>query len=146
MDLMKLAAELFTSQLKQEPNGASVSADSALGALKDLLPTSEGKLNAGELIGQLMSDGSAVGLVTSWLGDGENKALDPGVIANVLGNEQVSQFAEKLGIDPMVAMSALSKALPQLIDQGSSAGEIDASNVGGAVAGLAKGLMGGLFK
>ena len=60
----------------------------------------------------------------------------------MLGNDKISAFAQKLGVDPMVASSALSAILPKLIDQGSTEGKVDAS----AIAGMAKGMLGGLFK
>ena len=144
MDLLKLAADLLVSQLKQEPaTSTAPDQDSALDALKGLLPTDGNNLNLAELAGQFMGSGGGLAAVaSSWLGEGENKGIDPGQIIEVLGNEKISSFAQKLGIDPVVAASALSAILPKLIDQGSSEGSIDA----GAIAGMAKGVLGGLFK
>ncbi len=144
MDLMKIAADLLVKQLKQEPaTSVDPAPSTALDALKGLLPTDGGELNLAELAGQFMGSGGGVAAIAaSWLGGGENKGIDAGQIIQVLGNDKLSAFAEKLGIDPMVAASALSAILPKLIDQGSTDGKVDA----GAIAGMAKGMLGGLFK
>lgn len=143
MDLMNVAADLLVKQIKQEPATSTEPAPSAaLDALKGLLPTSGGELNLAELAGQFMGSGGVASIAASWLGDGENKGIDPGQIIEVLGNDKISAFAQKLGVDPMVASSALSAILPKLIDQGSTEGKVDA----GAIAGMAKGMLGGLFK
>lgn len=70
------------------------------------------------------------GLVNSWIGTGENQAVSPAQIQQVLGSGQVQAMAQKLGISPDQASSTLSQLLPTIIDKLSPNGSLpDHSNL-----------------
>lgn len=62
-------------------------------------------------------------LASSWVGNGENLPVSAEQIQSVLGNEQVQQFAQKLGISPDVASGHLAQLLPALVDHLSPSGQ-----------------------
>lgn len=76
--------------------------------------------------------------VSSWLGNGENSEIDAAQLQAALGDDTISQFAEKAGIGSIGdATSLLSGVLPKLVDQLSPDGNLpDASSLDNALGGL----------
>lgn len=140
MSLLTMAAQLFISKLGN--SGDQLDTGGVVSALKNLLPTQGEDLDLGALIAQFTSGGSDLaGLASSWLGGGENAALSPSTLLSVLGNDQVTQFAETLGLGQDTATDGLAKMIPELIDSNSEGGDL----LGGAAGEMAKGLLGKLF-
>ena len=73
----------------------------------------------GGLSGMLQSfhDKGLGGLMTSWVGTGQNLPISADQIQHVLGSEQVKELAAKDGISPDIASNALSQLLPTLVDK-----------------------------
>ena len=73
----------------------------------------------GGLSGMLQSfhDRGLGGLVSSWVGTGQNLPISADQIQHVLGSEQVKELAAKAGISPDIASNALSQLLPTLVDK-----------------------------
>ena len=67
-------------------------------------------------------------VVASWLGSGSNQAVSPSQLQSALGDQTVSQFANKAGIDTGAALTALAGMLPQLVDSLSPDGSLPESN------------------
>jgi len=63
-------------------------------------------------------------IVSSWIGNGENKAIDPSALANIFGSDKISQFAKTIGVDENTAVSSLSEVLPNVIDKATSSGDV----------------------
>jgi len=57
------------------------------------------------------------GMVNSWIGTGQNQAISPDQIQQVLGSSQVQALAAKLGVSPEQASSTLSQLLPTVMDK-----------------------------
>jgi uncharacterized protein YidB (DUF937 family) len=57
------------------------------------------------------------GLVSSWVGTGQNLPISQDQIKEVLGSTQVQELAAKAGISPDAASSQLSQLLPNLVDK-----------------------------
>ena len=121
-------------------------------ALSGLLGGGEGGgLDLSAIMGNLMGSENAGGLmetVSSWIGDGENAAIDPDQIGELLGSDKISAFADKLGLDMDSAKQALADALPEVVNQATPEGDggmLDGllSSVGGAEG--AMGMVGKLF-
>ncbi len=131
MDLMKVATDLFMSQISGG-NSANANVDQGvvMTALGALLGGADGKLDLGDLVSKF-SSGGLMSMATSWLGDGENEGLDIGDLVSVLGKDKVGAFASSVGVDSDTATSGLAGMIPKLIDQGSSGGSI-MDMVGGA--------------
>lgn len=62
---------------------------------------------------------------SSWVGTGENQPVSPDQVQKVLGSEQVSALAAKMGIDPAQASQMLAQYLPKIVDKLTPAGKID---------------------
>jgi len=69
------------------------------------------------------------GVVSSWVGTGENQPISAEQIQSVLGNEHVRQFAAKAGIDPGQASEKIAECLPQVVDKLTPNGEVPQGNL-----------------
>ena len=107
--------------------GADAGAGDLAGALGGLMG-SEGGLEG--LIGQLRSAGLD-DEVSSWVGTGPNRSVDPQQLANALGPEKVNQLAAKTGLDVSSLLPMLAAFLPQIINALTPDGKVPAGGAGG---------------
>jgi uncharacterized protein YidB (DUF937 family) len=82
-------------------------------------------------------------VMSSWVGGGPNKPVDPGALANVLGPDILGQFAQKAGIGQADAGSALASVLPELINHITPQGQVPQANALDGVLGPLLGQLGG---
>ena len=82
-------------------------------------------------------------LMQSWIGTGENRAITPDQMQQVLGKEHVEQLAQQHGMQGSELTGALSKMLPQLVDKLTPQGQVPHTN---DLQGMLAGLLGGLGK
>jgi uncharacterized protein YidB (DUF937 family) len=82
-------------------------------------------------------------IMSSWVGGGPNKPVDPGSLANVLGPEILGQFARKAGIGHGDASSVLASILPELVNQMTPQGQVPQGNALDGVLGSLLGQLGG---
>ena len=133
MDLLKVGGSLIQGNSDDATTGLDVG--DIANALGRLLGNSEGGLDLSSLVGGLASNGLG-DIVGSWLGNGENAAISPDQITDLLGSDKISEFASSLGLSEESAKGALADALPQVIDQATSGegGMVDdmLAQVGGA--------------
>ena len=82
-------------------------------------------------------------LMQSWVGTGQNEAIAPDQVHQVLGAEQVQHFAQQHGMPGSQVTTALAALLPQIIDKltphGQMPPQID-------LQGMLSGLLGSLGK
>jgi uncharacterized protein YidB (DUF937 family) len=80
----------------------------------------------GGLSGMLQSfhDKGLGGLMSSWIGTGQNLPISADQIQHVLGSDQVKELAAKAGISPEMASNALSQLLPTLVDKLTPNGQV----------------------
>ena len=80
-------------------------------ALSNLLgngDSSDGGLDISSLVTGMMNKGGGLeNIVGSWLGDGGNEAVSGSQIKDILGEDKISEFANKLGIDEDSAADSL---------------------------------------
>ena len=111
-----------------------------MGLIGDILGSiSGGNTATGGTEGQIMSavagmlsdkqSGGLAGLVTtfqknglgdvvsSWISTGKNLPISADQIQRVFGNQQVSQIAQKVGIEPEKVTATLASVLPGLVDK-----------------------------
>jgi len=111
-----------------------------MGLLGDLLGTLGGGSNQGSsaeaqimsAVAGMLSDKQSGGLaglvqnfqknglgdvVSSWISTGKNLPISADQIQRVFGNQQVSQLAQSVGIEPEKVTSALASVLPGLVDK-----------------------------
>jgi len=60
----------------------------------------------------------------SWIGTGPNLPIDPRILQQVLGQGQLGQIAQQLGITREQASDGVAQVLPQVVDQMTPAGQI----------------------
>lgn len=97
-------------------------------------------------LGGLVSKFQQAGLgdaVNSWIGSGENQAISPSDLGNVLGNDTLGQIAGQLGMNSGDASNVLAKMLPEIINQLTPQGQAPAGGLGNA--GDLMGMLGGLL-
>lgn len=137
MDILKIAIDLIGPKL-----GLGDSLDSgALGsALSGLMGGGDGNIDVAGLISKFQG-GDLGSLVGSFMGDGENAPMSAENITEIFGADKVSNFASEVGVETSTAASALSDAVPELINQVSSGG-----NLLEGLAGDSGGLLGSLKK
>ena len=82
-------------------------------------------------------------LMQSWIGTGQNKAISPDQLHQVLGDEQVQHFAQQHGMQGSQVTTALAALLPQLIDKLTPHGQVPPQN---DLQGMLTGLLGSLGK
>lgn len=87
-----------------------------------------------EMLGQLQSAGLG-DIAESWVGTGDNQAVEPSQIEAALGSDAISNFASQAGVAQEEAPNLLAQLLPEMIDkltpQGSAedAGADSADNI-----------------
>jgi uncharacterized protein YidB (DUF937 family) len=105
------------NQPGNEPGGANP----LLGVLTGLLAQSGGVQG---LLNKFTQAGHG-DTVNSWVSPGENKPIAPEHVEQVIGQDQVSAIAAKLGVDPAQASQLLAKFLPTVIDKLTPNGKVD---------------------
>jgi uncharacterized protein YidB (DUF937 family) len=63
-------------------------------------------------------------IISSWVGTGNNAAITPDQVQEVLGSDVIRQLAEKSGVSADAAKAQLAELLPSLIDKVTPEGEI----------------------
>ncbi len=63
-------------------------------------------------------------IISSWVGTGNNAAITPDQVQEVLGSDVIQQLAEKSGVSIEAAKAQLAELLPGLIDKVTPEGKI----------------------
>lgn len=149
---------LLDAILKQQAGGAGAGQAGGLGAIADLLMKNpqviaaaismlnpkDASVGGGGGLADIVSQFNSAGLgdvMSSWVGGGPNKPVDPGALANVLGPEVLGQFARKAGVGAGDAPSVLASILPELVNQMTPQGQVPQ---GSALDGMLGSLLGQL--
>lgn len=86
-----------------------------------------GGLLAGGGLNKILSGFRAQGLSSqadSWVGTGPNQAVTPGQVKQVIGEPEIAQVAERLGVSHDEAAQAIAEVLPQVVDRVSPEGQL----------------------
>ena len=136
MDIIAMATKLLNDSMGLSLDSATVSS-----ALSGLIGDGQGGIDLAGLASKMGQNGDLGALLGSWLGDGANGALSADSLTQMFGQADLSKFAGQLGIDPATATQGLADALPKMIDQASSGGNLLESVGGvGGLMGAAKSL------
>jgi uncharacterized protein YidB (DUF937 family) len=91
-------------------------------------------------LGGLLNQFKSAGLgehADSWVGTGANKTVSGDQINSALGSSNIAAMAQKLGINPQMAGTALAALLPVIIDQMTPKGQVDhTADLGSTLAAL----------
>jgi uncharacterized protein YidB (DUF937 family) len=99
--------------------------------LTSLLSTRDASVGGSGGLGGLVTAFEQKGLgsmISSWIATGPNPPISADQVANVLGNDTVSQFAAKAGVPVSQAGSLLAGLLPGLIDHLTPDGKVPDTN------------------
>ena len=135
MDLLQMGAQILSQQM-----GGNANSDSMQNILSSLIGDGD-SMDIASLVAKMQGGSGGLGeIVQSWLGDGENAAISPSQLQDVIDTESLQQSASQLGTDQDSLLEMLSSAVPQMVDNGSKGGSL-LDSLGGleGVANLAKG-------
>jgi uncharacterized protein YidB (DUF937 family) len=62
--------------------------------------------------------------VSSWVGNGPNKPIDPGSLAKALGPQNVNAAAQQAGVNPQDLVTQLAQNLPGIVDKLTANGRV----------------------
>ncbi len=124
-NLLKMGATLFRDSKQSGDAGSGLDISNLTSALSGLAGggSSKGGFDISSLLSKMDSGGLGA-VAKSWLGDGDNQAISPNQISDMLGADKISDFASKLGVSNEEAAGGLSEALPQMVDKASSGGSL----------------------
>jgi uncharacterized protein YidB (DUF937 family) len=124
-DLFKMGAEIFINSKQSGDTGSGLEMGDLIAAMSGL--AGGGRNTQSIDLSDLLSKMKAGGLGTvaeSWLGDGSNEPISPEQVSDMLGADNIADFASKLGLSNAEAAGGLSEALPQMVDKASSGGSL----------------------
>lgn len=87
---------------------------------------------------------------SSWVGTGENRAMNADEMQNAVGMDEIQRLASKLGMQTHTVLPLLAQFLPQVIDKLTPKGMIDENHPSGAqiqsvLTSMISSSLGGLF-
>ena len=114
--------EEVTGKVMGTPSTGSTEETSGLAAgIMHMLNSQPGGLSG---LVQIFHEKGLGGIVNSWVSTGQNLPISAEQIRGVLGNEQVQQFATKVGISPDLATSKIAEILPVVVDKLTPGGKV----------------------
>ena len=119
-----LSAALGGSHTSSAPPPGGVSSDSLMQIAAQLLQQHGG-------VAGLINSFNQAGLgqvVSSWVSTGQNQAISPGQVSQVLGSGQIGQIAAQLGLNTSQASGILAQLLPHVVDHMTPNGQIPAGD------------------
>jgi uncharacterized protein YidB (DUF937 family) len=99
-----------------------------VGAMGALLPILAGFLASGglsKIMGGLKANGLSA-QADSWVGTDANQPVSGRDVEQAMGQEQIQQIAQQLGVSESEAADAVAQALPEVVDKVSPNGEMPA--------------------
>jgi uncharacterized protein YidB (DUF937 family) len=98
------------------------------GTMGALLPILAGFLASGglsKIMGGLKANGLSA-QADSWVGTGANQPVSGRDVEQAMGQEQIHQIAQQLGVSESEAADAVAQALPEVVDKVSPKGQMPA--------------------
>jgi uncharacterized protein YidB (DUF937 family) len=120
-DIINMGAKAFQNNTDSSTDGLDLGDIAA--ALSGLLGSSQGGLDLGSLVAK-MQQGGLGSVANSWLGDGGNDSISTGQLQDILGQDKITEFSSRLGVDRDNALGGLAQALPDIVDKSSSGGSL----------------------
>ena len=153
-----LGAVMKNTQQPQpgQATGGGITGMAGIGGLISMLASNPQLVQA--VLGLLSNDGQQGGLgglvskfqqaglggaISSWIGGGPNEAVSGAEISSALGENAISDVADKLGVAPAEAAEQISKVLPDILNHLTPNGTEPAQGLGNHSDLM--GMLGGLF-
>jgi len=114
-DLIKIGAALIQNNDDDKTTGIDL--DTISDALGSIFGSKDGEgLDLSSIVSNLQN-GDLGEIVSSWIGSGENAPIEPEKVPELIGEDKIQEFAQKLGVDEEAAKKALADALPAVVDK-----------------------------
>ena len=142
---MSLLGSVIGALGQSQQGGGGGQAD-LLGAVIGMLGQSGGQGGGlGGLAGLVnkMQQSGLGDVANSWVGTGENQAIAPDQLGNVLGGDMISGLTKQLGMNQGDLLGQLSQMLPQVVDKLTPNGQLPQGDIGSILGGLLAGQQGG---
>jgi len=115
-DLLKMGASMIQNSSNENTSGLDIGdITNALGSILGN-NSEDGGLDLSSIISNV-TNGDLGEVISSWIGSGENAPIEADKVSDLIGEEKVEEFAQKLGIDTDTAKDELANVLPNLVDQ-----------------------------
>jgi uncharacterized protein YidB (DUF937 family) len=124
MDILEFGTQLLRRKLGGAQQVDAQQERPFASALSQLLGDGQGGVNLSALVTRMTQNADLGSLVNSWLGDGDNKPIEPERVKGVFGEGPLANFARTLGVDTDTAASDLADVLPQMVDKSSRGGQL----------------------
>lgn len=135
-DLLKMGASAFMNSNRSGDTGSGLDLGTLTSALSGLTGgnSDNGGMDLGSILGNMQSGGMA-SMAKSWLGDGDNDAMDDNNVMDMFGASKISEFASQLGMTESEAIGGLRDAMPEMVNNASSGGSLldSIGGIGGAI-------------
>jgi uncharacterized protein YidB (DUF937 family) len=114
------------------------------GGLMDVVMGMVNNPQTGGLSGLIdkFKEGGLGEVAASWVSTGQNMPISGDQIASVLGNGQLQEIAQKLGLDTSAVSGQLAQMLPQVVDKLTPHGEVPDGDALGNLMGMLRGMKG----
>ncbi len=135
---MSLLGSVIGALGQSQQGGGNGQAD-LLGAVIGMLGQSGGQGGGlGGLAGLVnkMQQSGLGDVANSWVGTGENQAIAPDQLGNVLGSDMISGLTKQLGINQGDLLGQLSQMLPQVVDKLTPQGQVPQGDIGSILGSL----------
>jgi len=119
-EILKNGAEMIKNNSDEATTNLDI--NDIVDALKNFFSTENGGFNLDSIISKIQ-DTNFGEIISSWIGDGENKPISADAISDLFSTEKISEFASSLGISEESAKKALSEVIPNIVDKITSGGE-----------------------
>jgi len=143
-DLLKMGASAFIKSKMSGDAGSGLDLGSLTSALSGLTGgnNDNGGMDLGSILGNMQGGGMA-DMAQSWLGDGDNQAMEDSNVMDMFGADKISEFASQLGMSESEAIGGLRDAMPEMVNNASSGGSLldSIGGISGAI-GMASKLFG----
>jgi uncharacterized protein YidB (DUF937 family) len=111
--------------------GGGGGAGAGAGGMMALLPILLQVLSRNGGLGGLLSKFQQAGYreqADSWVSTGSNRPIDGGILSQVLGDAQMDEIAQKLGVPRREAADQVASALPDVVDHMTPQGSVPADS------------------
>ncbi len=124
-DLIKMGASAFMNSNRSGDTGSGLDLGSLTSALSSLTGGNDdnGGMDLGSILGKMQGGGMA-DMAKSWLGDGDNDAMEDSNVLDMFGADKISDFASQLGMSESEAIGGLRDAMPEMVNNASSGGSL----------------------
>ena len=108
----QIIMQVVQSFLQKNSSFSNLNIDSVTEGIQSLI----GNIDLKDMLSNFSANGLG-DIVSSWLGNGENKSIDASALTKALPSDKIEEFASKVGLPTDKAGELLSGILPNLVNK-----------------------------